>query len=167
MDVATVALLFYAAGHCCSESTTRYLQTTSKMQCLAVALGAFVLTVILDVINGPVNLFELSFGKYPILFVPCAVAGIVSVLFISVVVRASDVSRWLGKNTIIIFPVHALMFSVFTGIAVTVFGFPYDFKESSLFYGFTYSALALILSYPTAWILYRLFPFVFGKRVLA
>ena len=164
VDIAVVALLFYSIGHYVSEHGRRFLLAHSKMKCFAIALAAMALSVVLATINGRVGLLDLNFGKNPVLFVPTAIAGIISVLFVSMVWNANAVSRWLSLNTIIIFPVHALMFSVFTGIAVILFKLPHNFKDSSEIYGLMYTVLALVLSYPTALVLYRLFPFVFGKR---
>lgn len=167
VDVALVALLFYAIGHYWSDDLRRYVLAVSKTKSLAIGLVLLALSIALTAVNGRVGMLDLNFGTYPMLFAPNAIAGIAGVLFVSSVVNAGAVSRWLSKNTIIIFPTHALMFSVFTGVGVMLFGLPHDFKDSSVFYGLVYVMLALILCYPTARISYNLFPFVLGRRALS
>lgn len=163
-DIAVVALFYYALGNFWSEHGTRWSGAGGKVRKIVIAVTAFAVSISLTALNGWVSLLELDFGEMPLLSIPTALAGIVGVMFASAIWRANAVTRWLSTNTIVIFPSHALMFSVFTGIGVMAFGLPHDFKDSSTVYGITYVALALALGYPAAVVLRSWFPWVFGRR---
>lgn len=165
LDVAIVALLFYAGGHW-AKSYLQRLRGASPLRLVLIALLSLAVTLVCTAENGRVDLYALYFGLHPALFVPGALAGIVFVLSVSLSFRAGAVARWLAANTLFIFPVHGLMFSLFTGIGVLVFGLPHDFKQSSMWFGVAYASAALLLSYPAAALTYRLFPFVFRTRVM-
>jgi acyltransferase len=115
-------------------------------------------------INGEVDLNTLLFGSHRYLFLINAYLGVLALFYLSISLPTHAVFQWLSKNTIIIFPIHLLMFSVFTGVGVVVFGMPHVFKESSFLWTGSFALLALSLSYPSALLLYRFFPVVFGKR---
>lgn len=165
LDVSIGAVLFYAIGHW-ARGGMQYLKQVPKVVQALVALAALAITIVCAAANGRVDLYELYFGNDPILFVPAAIAGIVFVLSISTLFSAGSLSRWLSRSTIVIFPMHGLMFSLFTGVGVVLFGLTHDFKESSMWFGVLYGLLALVLSYPTTLVIYRLFPFVIGRGVL-
>lgn len=163
LDVGVVALLFYALGHWARGRLQR-LRDASPLYLVVIALISLAATGVLTAKNGRVDLYALYFGAHPALFVPGALAGIGFVLSISLMFKARAVSRWLAANTIFIFPMHGLMFSLFTGMGVLVFGLPHDFKQSSVWFGIAYAAASLLLSFPAASIAYRVFPFVFQTR---
>lgn len=165
IDVAVVALLFYAIGRWARDRVV-LIKGITKSRIVMIAIVAFTATVVCTANNGRANLYELYFGSRPVLFVPGALAGIVFVSAISALFRAGAVTRWLSVNTIIIFPMHGLMFSLFTGVGVVVFGLPHEFKQSSVWFGVLYAIAALLLSYPVGALIYRFFPFVFGRRAL-
>lgn len=165
IDVAVVALLFYAIGRWARDRVV-LIKGITKSRIVVIAIVAFTATVACTANNGRADLYELYFGSHPILFVPGALAGIVFVSAISALFRAGTVTRWLSVNTIIVFPVHGLMFSLFTGVGVVVFGMPHEFKQSSIWFGVLYAIAALLLCYPVSAFIYRFFPFVFGRRAL-
>lgn len=165
LDVAVVALLFYAVGRWAKDATRRF-RHASPLRLAVVALIALGITFVCTAKNGRVDLYALYFGAHPAFFVPGALAGILFVLSVSLLFRSGVVTRWLSTNTIFIFPTHGLMFSLFTGVGVVVFGLPHDFKHSSAWFGIAYACAALLLSYPAAAAIYRLFPFVFRTRAL-
>lgn len=163
LDNAVVAIAFYSAGHFFrgyqKATSARVSRTGARILAfLMLAVVAFVANL-----NGSVDLNTLHFGNYQSLYFIGAYLGIFALFYFSIGLPATRVFRWLSQNTIIIFPIHLLMFSVFTGIAVVAFGFPHDFKESSFIWTLLFPAAALLSSYPASVFIQRFFPFVIGK----
>lgn len=163
LDNAVVAIAFYSAGHFFrgyqKATSARVSRTGARILAfLMLAVVAFVANL-----NGSVDLNTLHFGNYRSLYFIGAYLGIFALFYFSIGLPATRVFRWLSQNTIIIFPIHLLMFSVFTGIAVVAFGFPHDFKESSFIWTLLFPAAALLSSYPASVFIQRFFPFVIGK----
>jgi acyltransferase len=166
MDNAVVALAFYSAGHVFRKYQGGLVENTPKSVAMIFVLLAFAGVGYLASINGEVDLNRLRFGSHSYLFLVNAYLGILALFYFSISMPNHAIFQWLSKNTIIIFPTHLLMFSLFTGIGVMVFGMPHAFKESSVLWTGMFALLALALSYPAASLLYRLFPLVFGTRAV-
>lgn len=164
LDNAVVALAFYATGHFFRRYQARIMEKTPRST--AVMLASLIAAAVAYAagINGEVDLNTLVFGSQKHLYLINAYLGILGMFYLSVALPTNPVFQWLSKNTIVIFPIHLLMFGVFTGVGVVVFGMPHAFKESSLLWTGLFALFALLLSYPSAWFLYRFFPVVFGRR---
>jgi acyltransferase len=167
LDNAVVALAFYSTGHFFRRYQAAILEKTPKSVAVTLALVMVAGAAYAAGINGEVDLNTLLFGSHRYLFLINAYVGILALFCFSISLPTHAVLQWLSNNTIIIFPLHLLMFSVFTGVGVVVFGMPHVFKESSLLWTGSFALLALLLSYPSALFLYRFFPAVFGKRSAA
>jgi acyltransferase len=162
LDNAVVAIAFYSAGH----FFRGYQATSARVSRTGARILAFLMLAVVAFVanlNGSVDLNTLHFGNYRSLYFIGAYLGIFALFYFSIGLPATRVFRWLSQNTIIIFPIHLLMFSVFTGIAVVAFGFPHDFKESSFIWTLLFPAAALLSSYPASVFIRRFFPFVIGK----
>lgn len=164
LDNAVVALAFYSTGHFFRRYQDAILDKTPKGMAMTLALFMIAGVAYVAGINGEVDLNTLLFGSHRYLFLINAYLGVLALFYFSISLPANAVFQWLSKNTIIIFPIHLLMFGVFTGIGVVVFGMPHAFKESSFLWTGAFPLLALLLSYPSALFLHRFFPLVFGKR---
>lgn len=164
LDNAIVALAFYSAGHFFRGYQAGIVEKTSRSTAVMLALLIGAGVAYGAGINGEVDLNKLVFGNYKPLYLINAYFGILALFYFSISLPAHSVFQWLSKNTIIIFPTHLLMFGVFTGVGVVVFGMPHAFKESSLLWTGAFALFALLLSYPSALFLNRFFPAVFGKR---
>ncbi|MFH1817300.1 MAG: acyltransferase family protein [Pseudomonadota bacterium] len=163
LDNAVVAIAFYSTGYFFRGYQKAMSDSVSKTGARILAFLMLVAVAFLANINGDVDLNTLHFGSHPALFFLSAYLGIFALFYFSIGLPAMRVFRWLSQNTIIIFPIHLLMFSVFTGISVVVFGFPRDFKESSFIWTLLFPAAALLSSYPASAFIRRFFPFVIGK----
>jgi len=164
LDNAIVAIAFFSAGHAFRQFKLVFLGNVSRRVAIPLGLILFLLMLFLARINGEVDLNTMVFGNYKILYFLNGYLGIFSLYLFSVGLANNLITKWLSRNTIIIFPVHLLMYSLFTGIAVVMFGLPHSFKDTSIGWTILFSILALLLSYPVAVLLHQLFPSIFGKR---
>jgi acyltransferase len=112
--------------------------------------------------QGRVDLAQANFGNLPLLFVPCAAAGIVLVLAAARSLPASGALRWLSDNSLVIFPLHPLLINAASGAAKGLGAGPYGPLAWVLL-----SAWALAACVPIAWMLRRFVPEVLGAPRLA
>lgn len=157
LDVAGVALVFYGFGQ-----LIRNIKIPPKT---LLGVGSLIILpawVYLVLLNGMVDMNTLQFGNGGLFYLN-AIAGIVIILAIARLLPASSLSRWLSSNTIVIFPTHQLMFSVFNGISVRLLGLPTDFKFTLLASG-VFTLLAIACSFPLAIVLRRFTPWLIGER---
>lgn len=164
LDNAIVALAFYSAGHFFRGHHEAISAQTPVLRLRLTALLLLVGVVSVAQINGGVDLNTLQFGRSPVLYFAGAYLGILAMFYLSSSLPSLPVFQWLSRNTLIIFPTHLLMYSLFTGVAVLVFGWPHDFKTSSAWWTVAFPLMALLLSVPTAHWARRMFPVVFGDR---
>ena len=163
LDSTLIALGFYAAGHFARAYYPQLAQLSRpRAAILVLVLGLVLLAG--TALNGKVDLNSLVFGNLPFLYFVNAYIGIVGLWLIGMLMPSKPVLTWIANHTIIIFPTHLLLYSLFTGIAVIVLGWPHNFKESSWIWAVIFPILALSLSYPIALILGRCCPILFGNR---
>jgi acyltransferase len=155
LDTATVALAFFGLGHFCHARALARLVRRPPGGWLPWALLAGVGYAWLALRNPGVDLARMRFGIDPALYLPVACLGIAALGFGALSFAGNAVTRWLAANTLYIFPLHWLMFRVFTGAGVVLFDLPRDFKDRSWLIGVTYALLALLLCVPAAALLRR------------
>lgn len=161
-ELALVGLFFYASGHYLANyDVGSFFATRSARSILFLLVGSGIL-FFLTVKSGRVDMAFMKFGN-PILFVLNASIGIALLMAIASMMPVTRLSMFLSKNTIVIFPLHPLFFSVFTGVAMLGFGLPHSFQET-LPWSLTYTLVAILLSIPASRVLFRYFPFFLGRN---
>jgi acyltransferase len=160
IELAGAAIVFYGLGYLLKNKA--FPSKTIMGLGMALALPFWIISTLK---NTPVDMNAMQFGSIG-LFYPGAIAGIYLVIASSHFMGYSGLTRWLALNTMIIFPLHQLMFSVFTGVGVRLFGFPSDYKIS-LLASLVFTALAFLCSVPIAYILRRYTPFIIGEPRLS
>lgn len=163
LDNAVVAIGFYAVGVYVRERHIGLLDAPPRGVALLVAVSGFVLCYFAVRYTGRVDMNSLYFGAVAWLYTPAALAGIAMSMAIASLVKPNRVFQWLSRNTLVIFPLHVLMFYSFTGIGVFVFGLPLEFKQQSMLFGLAYTTGALLLCYPAAKILGAIWPRLFAR----
>ena len=163
VDCAVVGLAFFAIGAALNVWLRHPPAVVNRSGASVVALLAGAGCAGLAAITGPVDLNHVAFGPVAVLYLPMGALGTMSVLVASTLLPPSRVARWLSNNTLVIFPLHLLMFSVFTGVALRAFGLDPGFKET-WWIGMVYTVLALLLSWPAAIVLRRTVPWLFGRH---
>jgi acyltransferase len=156
-DLAGAALVFFGLGHLLQKE-----QLPSKKILGWVGLLVLPGWVLLVWLNGPVDMNTMQFGRLWLFYLGAG-AGIFLTVALSHWVPNNRLSCWLSANTIVIFPLHQLMFSFFNGVFVLVLGLPLAFK-TTLFASILYSSLAIALCVPVAYLIRRYAPFMIGER---
>jgi fucose 4-O-acetylase-like acetyltransferase len=105
-----------------------------------------------------------NFGKNYFSFYLAALAGILFWSQIARLIKPNIVFSEIGKNTLVIFPSHLLLFPFFTGILVYAFRIPKASIEHSNLVALAYTIIAICILVPFAWFLNYYLPFLLGRK---
>lgn len=162
LDAALAALAFYAAGHFFRSRGEAHLHAPGRrwlgwalLPAAAAACGVMALS------NMGVEMSKMEFGSRA-LFLGAAFAGILATILASRLLPSTAAARWLSHNTIVVFPLHPILFGIFTAIGVIVFRQPHAFKQSPVF-GLLYVLGSLACCVPLAHALRRYAPWLTGR----
>ena len=163
-DLATVSMVFYGLGHMLRASG-RLIRGEPKVTVPRLLGAAGLAAVLLWTVrrNGWADMSKMRFGADVWLFYLAAFAGIALVVVSARMVPASRAARWLADNTIVIFPLQPILYSLFTGIGVKLFHQPFTFRDHWLFC-VLYVAGALLLCIPISYALRRWAPIAIAVR---
>ncbi len=163
IDLSAIAMIFYTAGK--YFSCKKYSIDSSVLnKILKIVLFVFLVIGLFFIsgLNGRVDMAFMTF-KNQVLFIINAFIGISILLLLGSSFPSNKVSLYLSKNTIIIFPLHPIIFSIFTGLGMIVFTQPHDF-QNNIIWSIIYTCGALILCHPISVFLFRFFPIMLGGR---
>lgn len=161
MDIAITAVVFYSAGYLFRSYV---LDGSSDVWFSAPFLS---LTALLYIVFSNLNQKSAfvvgNFGENYLYFYMAAFSGILFWMQLSRLIKPNVIFEEIGKNTLVIFPLHLLLFPFFTGILVYIFKIPKATVDSWYLLGILYTILAVVILVPVAWGLNRYAPFLLGK----
>ncbi len=108
-----------------------------------------------------------EFGENYFYFYLAALSGILFWMQLSRLIKPNRFFEEIGKNTLVIFPLHLLIFPFFTGILVYLFKIPKSVLDSWNILGLFYAVAAILILIPVARVLNRYAPFLLGKDTKA
>lgn len=162
-DIALTGVVFYGIGYLIKPY---FLNDSYKMwyQPLSLFLGMLAY-IIFSNLNQQSAFVIGNFGKNYFYFYLAALSGILFWSQVSRVIKPNKVFEEIGKNTLVIFPLHLLLFPFFTGILVYIFKIPKLTLDNSNIFGLTYTIAAILILIPVTWFLSRYTPFLLGKKI--
>lgn len=113
LDIAWVALVFYAAGD--ALRGTRWATGRLSGAALALLPLAALAWLLAALQLGRVDLAQANFGGAFGLYLLTAFLGITMVMLVSRLLPPHPVLRWLSAHTLIIFPLHSLLINFASG----------------------------------------------------
>jgi acyltransferase len=160
VDLALTAVVFYGLGylvkpHLLNDGFKAWYQWPLLL------LGTLAYVVFSN-LNQPSAFIVGIFGKNYFYFYLAALSGILFWAQISRLIKPNKLLTEIGKNTLVIFPLHLLVFPFFTGILVYVFKVPKSSIEHSNIVALAYTILSALILLPIAWGLNRYVPFLLG-----
>ena len=162
LDVAMVAVTFFALGYAFRRNLGNDLQTRTGIRLLA--CGVLTMALVMNAErNAGVDVSTLVLGN-PGWFYFNALVGISAIVFLSQLIPRNAVSRLIAENTIVIFPLHLIAFGLLTAVAMFVFGFDKSFKDASLAWSLLYTAAAVAMCVACGAIVRRHSPWAIGFR---
>ena len=164
LDIAWVAMIFYAAGDALRNS--RWTLSSWPPRQVAMMLPLVLLVWLMAALRlGRVDLARANFGDSLGLYLATALLGIAMVLMVSRLVPSNAVLRWLSEHTLIIFPLHGLLMNFASG-ALKFMHLRDDWTDSHA-WALVFFAWAMLACLPAAALLTRRFPYLLGRRPTA
>jgi acyltransferase len=139
LDSMWVALSFYAVGQYVREKN--FFSNIKPGYLFLIFIIAAALLVYAEGLNGKVDFANMHFGRWPALYMPTALLGIIATFAVSALFPVSRASAWISKNTLTIFPVHFIFLSLVRGVMVSLHTIPNDYA-----YGIEWSVVSSALS---------------------
>ncbi len=174
LDIAWIALPFYAAGHWLRVGTAwpggsakRAARapwsalTTRPAVAAAWVIGTGVVWLAIVGMQGRVDLAHADFGPYPLLYLPCAAAGIALVMTLATRCPSNALLRWLAGNSLVIFALHPLLINATSG-ALQMAGGQGLAGEHAVLWWLASTAWGIAACVPIAALLRRHVPFALG-----
>ncbi len=162
IDIALTAVVFYGLGYLVRP----YLLDDSFRAWYRppfVALGMLAY-IIFSNLNERSAFVIGNFGKNYCYFYLAALSGILFWAQLSRLVKPNRLFEEIGKNTLVIFPLHLLLFPFFTGILVYLFKIPKETIDRWSILGIFYAVMAILMLVPVAWTLNHYTSFLLGKK---
>ena len=160
VDIALTAVVFYGLGYLVKPYI---LNDSFKVwyQWPLLLLGTLAYIVFSN-LNQSIDFYLGNFGKNYFYFYLAALSGILFWAQISRLIKPNQLFTEIGKNTLVIFPLHLLLFPFYTGILVFVFKVPKSSLDHSNIVALAYTILSALILIPIAWGLNRYVPFLLG-----
>lgn len=157
IELSGVAMVFFGSGYLLQS-----MQMPNRKILGRIGLMIFPIWVVMVWVNGGVDMNTMIFGNLWLFYLGAG-TGIFLAIVLARLLPPTRLSRWLAINTIIIFPMHQLMFSSFSGIGVRILRFNPGFKDT-LTVSILYLVLVIVCSYPVVYLIRRYLPYLIGRR---
>jgi acyltransferase len=151
LDIVPAALGFYALGHACRGLLPHLGTDGVRRAALAVLVGIGPVWAWAAARQGPVDLQHLAFGDGVPGFVAVALAGIACCVALGRLLPDVAPVRWLGRNTLILFPTHVLAYNLLSGVGKLVLGLSPAVMAGPAWQVALF-AVTLAMSVPTVWV---------------
>lgn len=149
-DTLGVALSFYAAGHCLREASDSSRLDVDVRLRTALAILLMSLWAMGALANDAIDINDRHFDGHPLLMIPTALCGIASLLMWATFVPQFGLSRWLSRNTLMIFPLHPIVFNGISGFRKLVLKWP-DSSIHGPWSPLLYTSVSLLIIAPLIW----------------
>ncbi|KAF3998254.1 acyltransferase family protein [Glaciimonas immobilis] len=145
-----IALAFYSLGQ--AARTKNYFLSLKSAHLIFGFLIALALLAYAVSKTGLVDLASMNFGLSPKLYLLTAMLGIFATFSISRLLPSSRITRWLSANTLTIFPLHFIFFSLIRGVATSLHLIPHEYHYG-LGWSLMSSIFAILLCVPAVYML--------------
>jgi len=160
MDIAVTAVVFYGIGYLCRAVCSENITKTKQYMTVIIAFAA---NIVFSMLNGPTAFITGNYGNY-FYFYLGALSGIIFWLYIARLIKPNLLLSRVGQNTLIIFPLHLMVFPFITGFLVYGFKIPKTALDTSNTVAFSYTIAAIIILMPVARLLNTYAPVIIGKK---
>lgn len=164
IKLVPVAVSFYGIGYLCQS----YFLSLSKLdhsKRAVLTIISFVLYVTFCNINENVEFYSGTYGNY-LYFYIAALSGIFFWALVAQYIHSyealGNAFAAVGRNTLVIFSAHLLVFPFFTGILLFVFKVPTEYLQRNDLVAFAYAISAIGLLVPISEVMKHRFPLLIG-----
>lgn len=160
IEVAFIATPFFAIGQLISADRL-LMPTPNKFTFLWVVFFSVIQLKCIE-LNGRTDMNFLSIGN-PLLFYLGALSGVAAISFLMVFIPPNRIITKVAEATIVAFPLHRTLYSVFSAFAIMIVNDLQSFKLSVLG-SITYTGAALVISVLLMPMIRKWFPALIGGR---
>ncbi len=163
IDIALTMAVFYGLGYALRKPilSDNIFKRDGRLADESVIILAMALYIVSSLLNDKVAVVAGLYGNY-FLFYIAALSGIFFWIAIAKGIPQSKLFSKIGDSTLIIFPMHLLVFPFLTAIQVYIFKLPTSLKHESVILSILYAVISILILLPVADIIYKKFPFILG-----
>lgn len=162
MEIALMALPFFAAGHLGRSHVIKWIQM-SKFERLTLGVLFMALNYLGSLSNGFVDLNGRVYGDY-LLFFMNGITGIAGVIFLATLIPNWGVFKFYGRNTLAILGFHGFATLFVVRVAALVYGSSVWALVPLEWVGLMVSIGIFIVLAPVIWFCNRYVPWIVGKQ---
>ena len=160
MDIALTTVVFYGAGYL-SKGYVLGNKKSTPWRWLVMLLS-LVIYAVFSLLNRKVALVAGVYGNY-FYFYAAAIAGICFWMEVAYVIPTSKLLSKIGRNTLIIFSLHLLVFPFITAVLVYGLKMPSQLKFESASLSLAYAVISILVLLPISDLINRYAPFILGE----
>lgn len=163
IEISMIAVSFYGFGFLI-QGQKYFLERPSKVFSVGLLL---VLTTIqlVSIVNNNV-MVDMNNGRFgnPFYFFTGAFSGILVWMLVAQYLPRIKLASIISRESVVLFPLHAFIFTLITGFCVFLLKLPYDFKNDSLTASFVYTIVTIAVLLPVAQIIRTRAPGIIGAQ---
>ena len=159
-DIALSMVTFYGIGYLCREVVKGGILKRPALQ-WAIGIICLVCYAACSLTNGKVAVVAGNYGNY-FYFYAGALSGIFFWSIMAMQMPPGRLISKIGDSTLIIFPLHLLVFPFLTAILVYGFKIPSEIKENSILLSIIYAVVSILILLPVADVIKKHLPFLIG-----
>jgi len=160
IDIALSMVVFYGIGYLCGPRLRNMDIGRGHRQ-----WGPWVISLVLyaacSLMNPKVSVVAGNYGNY-FYFYTAALSGILFWMIVAMHIPQLRLISKIGDSTLIIFPLHLLVFPFLTAIMVYGLKIPPGIKEDSVLLSIGYAVISILVLLPVADLLKKYVPFLLG-----
>ncbi|OQY04321.1 MAG: hypothetical protein B6I22_09750 [Desulfobacteraceae bacterium 4572_123] len=160
IDIALSMVVFYGIGYLCGPYFKKGAWMRSHWQ-WALGVISLIIYTACSLINSKVAVVAGNYGNY-FYFYAAALSGILFWVIIAMQIPKLSLISKIGDSTLIIFPLHLLVFPFLTAGMVYGLKIPADIKEDSILLSIGYAVISILVLLPVADLINKYFPFLLG-----
>ncbi|THB73094.1 MAG: hypothetical protein D6B28_04355 [Gammaproteobacteria bacterium] len=161
INVMPFSLIFFALGYFFQKY--RHYLKCSKMFCTFIMVIVLAISVSSHYYNGRVDLNSLIFNNY-LVFLISALSGIATYSMAASLIPYSRMMQFIGMNTLTIFALHGIGFSMVKGFMVFILGLDLALLNGDLWLNVLVSISVILFLSPVAFMLNRFMPAAVGRK---
>jgi len=159
IDIAVTTVVFYGAGHLSQPLINRLNYDRIRLILAALPIGA--VYAVCSLMNAKVAIVAGVYGNYA-LFYLAAFSGIGFWILIAMIMPGNRLMRRIGAGTLVIFPMHLLVFPFITAILIYVLKWPPDIRYHSITLSIGYALISIGVLLPISDLIMRHAPVLLG-----
>lgn len=164
-NVAIIASTFYGLGYLSYRFKATVDHFVSNKMNGLVSSALFFISFVASLLNGRVDMNSNFYGN-PILFYISALAGVAIYIKLSTLIDKVKFINYIGRNSLIIFGTHFLVFQLIANYNLLKFIYNPYFKIQDDVYTnlMLYTIIGIVLTIPLIYVINTFAPFLIGRK---